>query len=116
MRDRAAATRCDEALASLAIPAFLAQARENLTGNARALWMTGIGTMRGQVGDLTDLEQKVASSPSSTKDLREAVTRGPQSHRVLRRLAGGKASSKTGRFSSRIWCASAPTSSATPSP
>jgi hypothetical protein len=43
MRDRAAATRCDEALASLAIPAFLAQARENLTGNARDhLWMTGI--------------------------------------------------------------------------
>ena len=37
------------------IPAFLAQARENLTGNARDLWTTGIGTMRDQVGDLADL-------------------------------------------------------------
>jgi len=43
------------------IPAFLSQARENLTGNARDLWTTGIGTMRRQVADLTDLEQKVAS-------------------------------------------------------
>jgi hypothetical protein len=44
-----------------AIPAFLSQARGNLTGNARDLWTTGTGTMRGQVADLTDLEQKVAA-------------------------------------------------------
>ena len=52
------------------LPAFLNQARANLTGNARDLWTTGIGTMRGQLGDLADLETKVAGTG---KSLRGAV-------------------------------------------
>jgi hypothetical protein len=52
------------------IPAFLSQARENLTGNARDLWTTGIGTMHGQVDALTDLERRVATAG---QELRGAV-------------------------------------------
>jgi hypothetical protein len=44
------------------IPAFLTQARENLTGTARDLWITGIGTMRGQADALADLERRVAAA------------------------------------------------------
>jgi len=75
------------------IPAFLAQARENLTGNARDLWMTGIGTMRGQIADLTDLEQKVASGG---KELREAVTEARKATASFVTWLEEKAPSKTG--------------------
>ncbi len=75
------------------IPAFLAQARENLTGNARDLWTTGIGTMRGQIADLTDLEQKVASGG---KDLREAVTQARKATASFVAWLEEKAPSKTG--------------------
>jgi uncharacterized protein (DUF885 family) len=43
------------------IPPFLAQARDNLTGNARDLWIAGIGTIKQQAVDLAALETKVAS-------------------------------------------------------
>jgi len=75
------------------IPAFLAQARENLTGNARDLWTTGIGTMRGQVADLTDLETKVASSG---KELREAVAEARKATASFVAWLEEKAPSKTG--------------------
>jgi Bacterial protein of unknown function (DUF885) len=81
------------------IPAFLAQARENLTGNARDLWTTGIGTMRGQVADLTDLEQKVASGPSNPsnhKELRGAVTEARQATASFVAWLEEKAPAKTG--------------------
>ena len=81
------------------IPAFLAQARENLTGNARDLWTTGIGTMRGQVADLTDLEQKVASNPSNPsnhKELRAAITEARQATASFVTWLEEKAPSKTG--------------------
>jgi hypothetical protein len=55
------------------IPPLLTQARLNLTGNARELWVVGIGTMRKQATDLEALEQKTASSGSELKrSLREA--------------------------------------------
>jgi len=41
------------------IPPLLAQARLNLTGNARDLWITGTGTMKEQVGDLDALVTRV---------------------------------------------------------
>jgi hypothetical protein len=37
------------------IPPLLRQARMNLVGNAKDLWITGAGTMRQQVADLEDL-------------------------------------------------------------
>jgi hypothetical protein len=52
------------------IPAFLDQARGNLTGNARDLWTTGTGTMRGQVQDLADLEAKVAAQAAPAELVR----------------------------------------------
>jgi hypothetical protein len=44
------------------IPPLLAQARLNLTGNARDLWITGTGTLQQQVADLADLAAKTAES------------------------------------------------------
>src|SRR5687768_4529402 len=38
------------------IPPLLSQARGNLTGNARDLWVTGIGTMQLQIAALDDLQ------------------------------------------------------------
>jgi hypothetical protein len=52
------------------VPPFLAQARTNLTGNARDLWLAGAGTMRQQSGDLAELEAKVAGAG---RPLRDAV-------------------------------------------
>lgn len=75
------------------IPAFLSQARQNLTGNARDLWTTGIGTMRGQVADLTDLEQKVATGG---QELRRAVTEARKATASFVAWLEEKAPSKTG--------------------
>lgn len=44
------------------IPAFLAQARTNLAGNARDLWTTGTATIRQQASDLADLERRIAAN------------------------------------------------------
>jgi hypothetical protein len=44
------------------IPSLHAQARLNLVGNARDLWLTGTGTMRSQAANLAELEKKVAGS------------------------------------------------------
>ena len=44
------------------IPPLLTQARANLTGNARDLWITGAGTMREQVDDLKDLTSRGSTS------------------------------------------------------
>lgn len=43
------------------IPPLLRQARTNLTGNARDLWITGTKNIRDQVNDLDDLAKKTAS-------------------------------------------------------
>lgn len=75
------------------IPPFLAEARENLTGNARDLWTTGIGTMRNQVADLTALEPKVAAGG---KELREAVAAARQATASFVTWLEAKTPSKTG--------------------
>ena len=59
------------------VPPLLAQARGNLTGNARDLWLTGIGTMQGQVDSLDDLAGRTRSSGAelrrSIADARKAT-------------------------------------------
>jgi hypothetical protein len=59
------------------IPPLLAQARGNLTGNARDLWVTGAGTMRGQIEILDALAEKTAGSGRALnraiRDAREAT-------------------------------------------
>ena len=52
------------------IPPLLAQARLNLTGNARDLWVTGTGTMTAQVADLAALDKTTAAAGP---ELRTAV-------------------------------------------
>ncbi|MEX0735601.1 MAG: DUF885 family protein [Steroidobacteraceae bacterium] len=52
------------------VPPILAQAKGNLTGNARDLWITGTGTMRQQVESLDALAKKTAGS---AKPLQEAI-------------------------------------------
>lgn len=54
---------------------LLAQARGNLTGNARDLWITGTGTMRTQLAELTALQQRTAGgSPALRNAITEAIT------------------------------------------
>ncbi len=55
------------------IPSLLAQARLNLVGNARDLWLTGTGTMRDQAANLAELEKKLAGSgPALLGAMRDA--------------------------------------------
>jgi len=55
------------------IAPLLAQARGNLTGNARDLWITGAGTMAEQVRDLDALETRVSgASPDLLAAIRDA--------------------------------------------
>jgi hypothetical protein len=50
------------------IPPLLAQARGNLTGNARDLWITGTGTMAQQAADLSALARRTASADDALKN------------------------------------------------
>src|SRR5262245_27333222 len=52
------------------IPPLLAQARINLTGNARDLWNAGIGTIRHQVEDLDALDK---NTPKAGTDLKKSI-------------------------------------------
>lgn len=55
------------------IPAVLAQAKNNLIGNARDLWVAGIRSMKQQSVDLSALASKVASAGNSLlRDIRAA--------------------------------------------
>ncbi|MEO8502355.1 MAG: DUF885 family protein [Acidobacteriota bacterium] len=86
------------------IPAFLMQARQNLTGNARDLWVTGTGSMRGQLADLTELATKLSSAgPASDgkvakagADLRAAVDAAIQATTGFIAWLDAQAPSKTG--------------------
>jgi hypothetical protein len=58
------------------IPPLLRQARLNLTGNARDLWIAGTGSVKNQVRDLDDLAQKVSAAPqllAAVRDARQAT-------------------------------------------
>jgi len=46
------------------IPPLMAQAKENLTGNARELWIAGIRDIRAQSADLETLKEQVAGTAS----------------------------------------------------
>ena len=53
------------------IPPLLTQARGNLTGNARDLWLSGTYNMRQQISDLQGLAEQVAAS--SNTELQQAL-------------------------------------------
>lgn len=50
------------------IPPFLEQARTNLTGNARDLWIAGIKSIRDQAADLDELAKKTINASNDFKD------------------------------------------------
>jgi len=59
------------------IPPLLKQAQGNLTGNARDLWITGIGTMKEQAADLETLAERTknagAGLPAAVREARAAT-------------------------------------------
>jgi hypothetical protein len=75
------------------IPALLTQARANLTGNARDLWIAGIRTMKQQGDALRDLDRKTAQAGA---ELRSAIRAATQASDSFVSWLEQQAPSKTG--------------------
>jgi hypothetical protein len=75
------------------IPPLLAQARGNLTGNARDLWITGTGTMAEQVTDLEALATRVAGAGQG---LTTAISQATDATRTFVGWLEAQQPSKTG--------------------
>jgi len=88
-----AADQATLAAALRTIPPLLEQARGNLTGNARDLWITGTGTMAQQARDLDALEQRVAGA---SPELLNAITTARAATRDFVAWLEKQAPSKTG--------------------
>jgi hypothetical protein len=87
------------------IPPLLAQARTNLTGNARDLWVAGIRTMKQQGDALRDLDRK---TPQAGAELRSAIRAATQASDSFVAWLEEQAPSKTGPSGigkdSYTWC------------
>ena len=57
------------------IPPLLEQARLNLTGNARDLWLTGTGSMQQQAESLADLATRTSGSGPALRDAIAAASK-----------------------------------------
>jgi hypothetical protein len=75
------------------IPPLLRQARGNLTGNARDLWLTGTGTLQQQGAALTDLAARV---PQASAELRSAIADAKRATEEFVAWLEQQAPSKTG--------------------
>jgi hypothetical protein len=75
------------------IPPLNDQARRNLTGNARDLWVTGAGTIRKQLDSLDGLAKKTAGSGP---ELEDAIRAARESTAAFADWLDGQAPSKTG--------------------
>lgn len=75
------------------VPPLLAQARGNLTGNARDLWLTGTGTLQGQVESLAELRAK---TKGSSAELTRAIDAASQASQAFVAWLEAQAPSKTG--------------------
>lgn len=75
------------------IPPLLKQARANLTGNARDLWIAGASSIQQQAKDLAALEKKVAKNGG---ELRGAVQAAYAATTELAAWLDAQASTKTG--------------------
>ncbi len=87
----AAEARLAEALA--VIPPLNEQAKGNLTGNARDLWVTGAGTIRKQIDSLDALAKQTADSGAALKD---AIRAARESTVAFADWLDAEAPSKTG--------------------
>src|SRR5512138_3532067 len=75
------------------VPPLLAQAQVNLVGNARDLWIAGIGTIKTQRADLLALEEKTkGNSPA----LKQAIQAAQQATSKFITWLEQQAPSKTG--------------------
>ena len=75
------------------IPPLLQQARLNLTGNARDLWLTGTGTLQTQSADLDGLAQRAAAAGPP---LRAAIAEAKVATDAFVKWLESQASAKTG--------------------
>ena len=75
------------------IPPLLRQAQTNLTGNARDLWMAGIGTIKQQAKDLEDLDKK---TDGAGRELKGAIRAAHTATDELVAWLERQAPSKTG--------------------
>ncbi|MFN2384759.1 MAG: DUF885 family protein [Thermoanaerobaculia bacterium] len=75
------------------IPALLAQAKTNLTGNGRDLWVFGTKSIRQQSADLDTLASKLEGAPAS---LRSDVERAKKATDDLTAWLEARSASKTG--------------------
>jgi hypothetical protein len=75
------------------IAPLLAQARGNLTGNARDLWVGGIKPMKQQIADLDELEKRV---PKAGAQLKRALDEGRAATRNFVAWLEAEAPKKTG--------------------
>ncbi len=75
------------------IPPLLDQARRNLTGNARDLWLTGTGTMQTQSADLGRLAERVTPAGAP---LRTAIAEAKAATDAFVKWLESQAPSKTG--------------------
>ena len=76
------------------IPPLLSQARENLTGNARDLFVAGIETVRQQVDALDELSTRVAGDASA--ELRTALDQARDATRSMVAWLESEAPTRTG--------------------
>ncbi|MGH9317670.1 MAG: DUF885 family protein [Thermoanaerobaculia bacterium] len=76
-----------------AIPRLLAQAKTNLTGNGRDLWIFGTKSIRQQSADLTRLASQLTGAPGSLKG---DVEKARQATDDLAAWLESKSASKTG--------------------
>jgi hypothetical protein len=77
-----------------AIPPLMRQARRNLTGNARDLWVTGIRDVRAQSEALESLQEMLGDAPSS--ELLAAISSAIEAGDDLVAWLESEANSKTG--------------------
>ncbi len=77
-----------------AIPPLMRQARRNLTGNARDLWITGIRDVRAQSEALESLQEMLGDAPSS--ELLAAISSAIEAGDDLVAWLESEADSKTG--------------------
>jgi len=75
------------------VPALLAQARENLVGNARELWESGIGNLRAQGAALAELEER---TPNGGAALERALAAAREATASFVAWLQAEAPSKTG--------------------
>lgn len=75
------------------IPPLLEQARGNLTGNARDLWISGIENIKGQAAALRALKKE---TPRASKKLKRAITQAIEATAGFVIWLEAQAASKTG--------------------